>query len=390
MESLDTILDATATAQSQSSSGDLMDDMVSGLLDNATPAEETPASTPAEEIPPSAEETPPPEETPPTEEGEETVPDAPKNRKDWDTLRASRDRHKQQAEEVKSVLSTKDQTIQSLQQQLEELQNKAARLPELEDKLKDFDTYEKELSVTRLESTREYRETIAKPLQVIGEQAETLAKANDCDFEQVLEMMREADPAAQRAAFKEVTAGWDEVDRAELWSSVKDARILLDKQDLMRNNASAAAKEQLEKAALREQAEKAEAKQQFVSSLKDVTKTLREKTPFVALAEGETEDDRYRSLEQKVAEVDFDSQPARGKAFAAAAAILHPQMIRTIAKLQEENATLRSRVKGKNATSGSVTPNEQTRPPAAEEDFLTSMGVPTSPTLSHSVPVYGD
>ena len=383
MESLDTILDATTIDPAQSTSGDLMDDMVSGLLDE----------TPAQETPPAAEETPPPaaEETPPppAAEEEETIPDAPKNRKDWDTLRASRDRHKQQAEEVKSVLSTKDQTIQALQQQLEELQNKAAKLPELEDKLKDFDTYEKELAVTRLESTREYRETIAKPLQVIGEQAETLAKANDSDLEQVLDMMREADPAAQRSAFKEVTAGWDEVDRAELWSAVKDARVLLDKQDLMRTNASAAAKEQLEKAMAREQAEKAEAKQQFVASLKDVTKTLREKTPFVALAEGETEDDRYRSLEQKVAEVDFDSQPARGKAFAAAAAILHPQMVRTIAKLQEENATLRSRVKSANETRGSVTPNEQTRPPADEQDFLTALGVPTSPTLSHSVPVFG-
>lgn len=386
MESLDTILDATTTAQAQSSSGDLMDDMVSGLLDEPAATEET-----STETTPAAEETPKPaeESTTPTEEGEETVPDAPKNRKDWDTLRASRDRHKQQAEEVKSVLSTKDQTIQALQQQLEELQNKAARLPELEDKLKDFDTYEKELAVTRLESTREYRETIAKPLQVIGEQAETLATSNGAELEDVLEMMREADPAKQRTAFKDVTAGWDEVDRAELWAAVKDARVLLDKQDMMRNNASAAAKEQLEKATAREQAEKAEAKQQFVSSLKDVTKTLREKTPFVALAEGETEEDRYRLLEQKVAEVDFDSQPARGKAFAAAAAILHPQMVRTIAKLQEENATLRSRVKSTNETRGSVTPNEQTRPPADEQDFLTALGVPTSPTLSQSVPVFG-
>lgn len=366
-----------------------MDDMVSGLL-NETDAGETPPAADTEETKPDAEETKPDaEETKPDAEGEETVPDAPKNRKDWDTLRASRDRHKQQAEEVKSVLSTKDQTIQALQQQLEELQNKAAKLPELEDKLKDFDTYEKELAVTRLESTREYRETIAKPLQVIGEQAEALATANDGELEAVLDMMREADPAKQRSAFKDVTAGWDEVDRAELWSAVKDARVLLDKQDLMRNNASAAAKEQLEKATARDQAEKAEFKQQFVSSLKDVTKTLREKTPFVALAEGETEDDRYRLLEQKVAEVDFDSQPARGKAFAAAAAILHPQMVRTIAKLQEENATLRSRVKGKNATSGSVTPNEQTRPPADEQDFLTALGVPTSPTMSQSVPVFG-
>ncbi len=386
MEPLDAILDATTTTPAQSASGDLMDDMVSGLLIEETPPpaqEETPP--PAQE-----EETPKPEETPAPAEGEETIPEVPKNRKDWDTLRASRDRHKQQAEEVTTVLKTKDETIQTLQQQLEELKNKAARLPELEDKLKDFDTYEKELAVTRLEATREYRETIAEPLQAIGEHAETLSTANGADTESVLDMMREADPAKQRSAFKDVTAGWDEVDRAELWAAVKDARVLLDKQDMMRNNASAAAKEQLEKATAREHAEKAEAKKQFVESLKDVTKTLREKTPFVPLAEGETEDDRYRNLEQKVAEVDFDSQPARGKAFAAAAAILHPQMVRTIAKLQQENETLRSRVKETNATRGSVTPNEQTRPQSEEgQDFLTAMGVTPSPMLSHSIPVIG-
>lgn len=388
MEPLDAILDATTTTPAQSASGDLMDDMVTGLLTEETPPpaqqEETPAPAEGEQ------ETPKPEETPAPAEGEETIPEVPKNRKDWDTLRASRDRHKQQAEEVTTVLKTKDETIQTLQQQIEELKNKAARLPELEDKLKDFDTYEKELAVTRLEATREYRETIAAPLQAIGEQVETLSTANGADTEEVLDMMREADPAKQRSAFKDVTAGWDEVDRAELWAAVKDARVLLDKQDMMRNNASAAAKEQLEKATAREQAEKAEAKKQFVESLKDVTKTLREKTPFVPLAEGETEDDRYRNLEQKVAEVDFDSQPARGKAFAAAAAILHPQMVRTIAKLQQENETLRSRVKETNATRGSVTPNEQTRPQSEEgQDFLTAMGVTPSPMLSHSIPVIG-
>lgn len=384
MDPLDAILDATTIDPAQSPSGDLMDDMVTGLLAEETAQEETPAPAEGEQ------EAPKPEETPAPAEGEETIPEAPKNRKDWDTLRASRDRHKQQAEEVTTVLKTKDETIQTLQQQLEELKNKAARLPELEDKLKDFDTYEKELAVTRLEATREYRETIAAPLQAIGEQVETLSTANGAETEEVLDMMREADPAKQRSAFKDVTAGWDEVDRAELWAAVKDARVLLDKQDMMRNNASAAAKEQLEKATAREQAEKAEAKKQFVESLKDVTKTLREKTPFVPLAEGETEEDRYRNLEQKVAEVDFDSQPARGKAFAAAAAILHPQMVRTIAKLQQENETLRSRVKSSNATRGSVTPNEQTRPQSEEgQDFLTAMGVTPSPMLSHSIPVIG-
>jgi myosin heavy subunit len=382
MDQLDAILDATQTATQQAASGDLMDDFVSGLT---TTEEAPPAAT--EEAPPAATEDAPPaatEEAPETTE--ENVPEAPKNRKDWDVLRGSRDRWKTEAEEIKTVLSTKDETIKTLQQQLEELKNQTARLPELEDKLKDFDTYEKELAVTRLESTREYRETIAKPLEAIGNAAETLAQANETDTETILDVMREADPAKQREMFKEATLGWDEIDKSELWSAVKDARVLLDKQDLMRNNAAAAAREQLEKANAREQLEREEFKRAFVGSLKDVTKSLKEKTPFVPVVEGETEEDRYRLLEQKVAEVDFESQTPRGKAFAAAAAILHPQMVRTISKLQAEIETLRSRVKGENASRASVSPSDQSKAPSSEpQDFLTAMGVPTNPTMSQSL-----
>jgi len=382
MEQLDAILDATQTATQQAASGDLMDDFVTGL----TTTEETPPAA-TEETPPAATEEAPPvatEEAPETTE--ENVPEAPKNRKDWDVLRGSRDRWKTEAEEVKTVLSSKDETIKTLQQQLEELKNQTARLPELEDKLKDFDTYEKELAVTRLEATREYRETIAKPLEAIGNAAEAMAQANETDTETILDVMREPDPAKQREMFKEATLGWDEIDKSELWSAVKDARVLLDKQDLMRNNAAAAAREQLEKANAREQMEREEFKRAFVGSLKDVTKSLREKTPFVPVVEGETEEDRYRLLEQKVAEVDFEAQTARGKAFAAAAALMHPKMIQTINKLQEEVEALRSRVKGENAGRASVSPTDQSNAPSSEpQDFLTAMGVPTNPTMSQSL-----
>lgn len=329
-ELLDNLLDATAPAAAAQTT-DLMDDFISSTIN---PVEETPAEPATIEGETPAVDTPPVEEAPAaTTTEEEVVPETPSKRKDWDTLRSSRDRWKQDAEEVKTTLQTKEQTIQTLSTQLEELKAKVAKLPELEDKLKDFDVYEKELSVTRLEATREYRENIAKPLQVIGESAGQLAKANATDNDTVENVMLESDPVKQREMFKEATAGWDDVDRSDLWGMVKDARTLLDKQELMRNNATAAAKEQGDMAARREQAEKDEYKAAFTSSTKDVAKQLREKTPFIPVVEGETEEDRYSLLAQRVAEVDFDAQTPRGKAFAAATAILHPKMVQTISKL---------------------------------------------------------
>jgi uncharacterized protein with HEPN domain len=368
----DTILDATAVPAAESPSGDLMDDFVSSLT-----VEVTPAPAP-ETVPPK----PPEIETPaaPAEvDTDEPAPEVPKNRKDWDVLRGSRDRWKTTAEETKSVVAAKEQTVAELTKKVEELQAKAARLPELEEKLQVFDEYEKELSVTRLEVTQEYKNTILMPLQAIGEAAETLAKANESDSEEILEVMREADPAKQRAMFKDATAGWDEVDKSELWVAVKDARILLDKQEIMRNNASAASKEQASMALRREEATKAEHRKAFEASLKDVSTQLREKTPFIPLLEGETADDRYALLEQRVSEVDFDSQTPRGKAFAAAAAILHPKMVQTVQKLQAEVNALKARVNAANSGKPSISAGNEGRAPDTEaQDFLVAMGVPTN------------
>jgi len=368
----DAILDATAVPAAESPSGDLMDDFVSSLT-----VEGTPAPAP-ETVPPKPLEI----ETPaaPVEvDTDEPAPEVPKNRKDWDVLRGSRDRWKTTAEETKSVIAAKEQTVAELTKKVEELQAKAARLPELEEKLHVFDEYEKELSVTRLEVTQEYKNTILMPLQAIGETAETLAKANESDSEEILEVMREADPAKQRAMFKEATAGWDEVDKSELWGAVKDARVLLDKQETMRNNASAASKEQASMALRREEATKAEHRKAFEASLKDVSTQLREKTPFIPLLEGETADDRYALLEQRVSEVDFDSQTPRGKAFAAAAAILHPKMVQTVQKLQAEVNALKARVNASNSGKPSIAAGNAERTQETEaQDFLVSMGVPTN------------
>ena len=387
-ELLDNLIDATAATSAPEAQTDMMDDFISSTIN---PVEETPV---VPETPTTIEgETPATttvEETPAaTTADEEAAPETPSKRKDWDTLRSSRDRWKQDAEEVKTTLQTKEQTIQTLSTQLEELKAKVAKLPELEDKLKDFDVYEKELSITRLEATREYRENIAKPLRVLGESAGQLAEVNATDNETIENVMLESDPVKQREMFKEATTGWDDVDRSDLWGMVKDARTLLDKQELMRNNATAAAKEQGDMASRREQAEKAEFKAAFTVSAKDAAKQLRDKTPFVPVIEGETEEDRYSLIAQRVAEVDFDAQTPRGKAFAAATAILHPKMVQTIGKLQAEVAALQARVKAENSGRASVTPNEQSNSPAQEsQDFLTAMGVPTN-QMSHSLNVIG-
>lgn len=313
-------------------------------------------------------------ETPEKPAEEEVIPEKPKNKDDWNVLRGSRDKYKTAAEEKEKALEAERERIKALEAELGETKTKAARLAELEEKAKLADEYEKELAVTRVEATREYRDTIAKPLQAIGEAAETLAKSNDTDPEEVFRMLNEDDPAKQRTMLKEITAGWDEIDRLDLRKAADDARVLLAKQAEIKANALAASKETEKLAAERAEREKAETRKAFTAAADTAVASLREKIPFIPLTDGETEDDRFNALKTKLAEVDFDAQTPRGKAFAAATALLYPQMVKMMAKQAAEVAELKAALAKKQASKAGVAPRDE--PEAeGEGDFFEEFGI---------------
>jgi hypothetical protein len=299
---------------------------------------------------------------------EEEIPEKPGSKASWDILRASRDRHKAEAEEKAALL-------QERETEFAELKAKAARAAELEDKLKAFDEQEKELALARVESTLEYKNTIEAPLKAIGEQVEILTTSNEGDVGAVRRMLVEADPAKQRALLKEITSGWDEIDRIDLKKMAEDARVILDKQDAMRANSHAAAKEQKEIAAQREAEQKETVRKEYAKATSEAVKSVREKVPFTPLVEGETEDDRYSVLSQKVAQVDFDAQTPRAKALAVASTFALPQAIRTIEARDAEITSLKEALTKATKDKPSVSPKADTPADEGEKDFFEEFGI---------------
>ena len=323
-----------------------------------------------EEVKPEAPETPKAEDPP----AEDDIPDKPKNKDDWNKLRGSRDELKKSDEAKSKTLAEREERLKSLEAELTETKAKAARVIELEERAKLADEYEKELAVTRVEATRDYKATIAEPLKVIGDLVETLSKENEADVEAVYRMINEVDPAKQRSQFKEITAGWDEVDRLELRDKTREARVLLDKQFEIRSNAHAAAKETERLSAERAEQQKVVSRKEFTAAADTAIASLREKVPFIPLADGETEDGRFGLLKTRLEAVDFDSQTPRGKAFAAATALMYPQMLRMMQKQAEEIATYKAAVGKKQSGKPSVSPNPE---PSGEDtgDFFKEFGI---------------
>jgi len=172
---------------------------------------------------------------------------------DWKRLRTAAKEHKSAAEKA---AKEKEEALKPLQEELAELRLRAAKLPEYEEKAKFVEEAERELAISRIESTREYKDSFLAPMNAIAKSAVELAKANEIDGDAVLDAISERDPASRRKRLKEVTAGLDDIDRTEILTMAADTQALLAKSDKMRENAVEASKEREELASKREKAEK--------------------------------------------------------------------------------------------------------------------------------------
>jgi len=161
----------------------------------------------------------------------------------------------------------------------------------------------------------------------------------------------------------------------DLKKMAEDARTLLDRQDKMRANAHATAKEQKEIAAQREAETKEAVRKEYAKATGEAVKSVREKVPFTPLVEGETEDDRYTVLSQKVAQVDFDAQTPRAKALAVASTFALPQAIKTIGLRDAEIATLKQALAKATKGGASIATKADETPDAEEKDFFKEFGI---------------
>lgn len=326
------------------------------------------------------------ETTGPDEDGVEQ----PKNMSEkaaasWKVLKQSKEGYKKQAKELDTQIQAKSAEVQTLQtrvQELEQLTGKAALVPEMEEKLNRFDELEKTVSILRVEESKEYRDAILAPLDVIADAAAQIAKANGIEAHELYDVINETDPVAQRQRFKEVTAGWDDMDRHEVFGMIGNAKSIFARQNDMRANAHAAAKEQEKLASEAADKAKAATKAEYIKATDSVVQGLKDRVPFVPLRDGETAEERFAALAEKVKGVDFDGAAVNSKATAIASVFALADAVKTITTLQAQIKTLESRVADKAAVKPTIKATESKPADEGPQDYFAAVGVPPNPTLS--------
>lgn len=330
----------------------------------AEKVEDTPVVETKEEAP-KAEDTSKPEESDKDEEidsieqpGSKTTP-ATEN---WNKLKETAKNYKAKATAAEGVILEKDQTIVAKEAEILRLNTELSELSELRASKEKFEEQERELAITRVEGTQEYKTSIVKPLAAIEERAEKIAKFNEISVDEVLDALGERDPDKQRDLLDALVVNLKPVDQLTLVRMAEDTRVLLDKRDSIKENYSQAAKELTEKQEKEQIAAKEKATKEYASSVDTSVAELRKRLPFTPLTEGETADAVFAGFLNKAKETDFDAATPMTKATAAVALLALDRSIRQNQADMEKIKTLEARIAESNKVVPSITKTDAPAP----------------------------
>ena len=137
---------------------------------------------------------------------------------------------------------TKD--LREARTQIKEFEAKASEAPvnsveqiDLQNQLNTLkaerDEYESELRLSRLESTREYKQAVTSPLQEIQKEVSEISGLYKADARSVYSAMVESDPATRRALLKEATSTFDPVDALAIRARAEDLHKVFARRDVL-------------------------------------------------------------------------------------------------------------------------------------------------------------
>jgi hypothetical protein len=235
--------------------------------------------------------------------------------------------------EVESAPKPDAEQAETLQEAIKEREAKIAE-------------YEKELSVSRIEATPEYKENVVKPMAAILDVVERIAKkyeAQGVTEKKLRAVLEESDPDRQGDLIEEVASEFKERDRVSLYNLADDFSAVLAERDNMREKAAQilAVREKEAKAA--EVRKVAEAKSSWEKTTKKVWETLKEKLPLPL--EGEDLTTTEKAIMDEVAQTDFSALSDDLKAFAAFSGATIPHIVKHSKALEAKVAELETALK---------------------------------------------
>jgi hypothetical protein len=234
--------------------------------------------------------TPQPQPNDPRDNGDEEAPEAPAATPDDDLSDAPAglsEKNKVGWKELKSLKKQVEQERDRLKAELETVKSQPpaeveATRAELEQARQQLEEYESRMAMVNVEQSREYQESIAKPLAAAESMIQEYAKAYELDIPQIAAAAMQTNILERNKMLSEMTAGMNDFDKLEFKNLVDNAQTLFARSQ----QAKANAQESLAYIEQQRDRENQKAQQQYQQAQKEaathVRESLTKRLPFLA------------------------------------------------------------------------------------------------------------
>jgi hypothetical protein len=259
---------------------------------------------------------PTPEAAADTEDFPETITGAPEAQAKWGELRKELKEARARVAEFEAENGTPD-----TKQQIQAAAALEKQVREYEAKMQE---YERELSISRVEATREYKALVEEPLNAIVNSAEKVAAAYNVDANELINALTETDPKRQTQMLDELVEGMSERDRARIYRMADDTAAIYETDAGIRARAA----EALSEVEAQQQAEaQYYAEQRAAENFEATTRVwdmVTERLPDIGVD--------YAALKNDVFASDFDAATPEARSYAASASVVLPHLVKAMAE----------------------------------------------------------
>lgn len=248
--------------------------------------------------------------------------------------------------ELKTELKTNRSELDQLRQQSKEYESKIKELTglteskDVEQMQETLAQYEKEKSLTNLEQTQAYKQSVTEPLAALVNQSDQMADKYDVDSDTLIDVLSLDDPKEQEEQLAELLPNASDRDKAKIYRIMEDIDPILQRRKNLYENAEGAlaeAKQLEEQQTAATAAENAQQRQEITKSVAD---KVQEKLPFLKGIEGFDMGD----IQKKASDIDPSAMHPVDHAYNAVSAQVFPTVVRQYIEMRKEVEALTDRL----------------------------------------------
>lgn len=217
---------------------------------------------------------------------------------------------------------------------------------ELEENRKLVEDYENQLSLVRLESTRQFKRTIAEPIAKAEKAiAEALTGYEGISTKDVVRILDIADPAQRRAEFKDLLSGVDQLDALTVRNKLDEiAQLRQQKDEMLKEANTTLAKMEQEETAFEQEARLKFDREADVA-FENTWSQFEDSFPILKKGQSTEWDQTVQGLREQAMFLDRQALDHTQRATLTYQAVLFPLAVQVIRDLTEKSNTVISDLK---------------------------------------------